>query len=431
MSRPTTYDEKLSALLQQAGYARLEPEQQLFLRQQASDHRFTQQELRQLCDIAADLAMWGEGPLERFWSSAYPSGLAPKARRKWLLDHLRGHWQQLREQPNHYPSIPLSPPRAEQRIRRVSADKEKLGLGRCPVASPRTRCCNLLTLDAVENCGFDCSYCSIQSFYHGDEVRFDSSFAEKLARLDIDPKRFYHIGTGQSSDSLMWGNQAGILDALFDFARKHPNVILELKTKSKNIQHLLKADVPKNILCTWSLNTPTLIAHEEHLTASLDERLNAARRLADRGVLVGFHLHPMIHYDAWRQDYGLMLQRLASEFSADEVVLVSLGTLTYIKPVIKQLRARKGFQSKILQMPWVESDGKLSYPREIKQEMFSFAYQALQAWHDKVFFYLCMENHSLWQPVFGYEYPSNQAFEEAMKRAYLDKIQTLSENGDR
>ncbi|MCG7963274.1 MAG: radical SAM protein [Candidatus Thiodiazotropha taylori] len=430
MTHASADQARVTTLLKQAGIDRLAPNQQQFIQQQANRHRFTQQELRQLCDMAADLAMWGEGELAQYWAADVPAEMAPKQRRKLLLDHLRGAWQGLREKPNHYPAIPLTPPRLEQRIRRVEVEKQKLGLGPCPVASPRTRCCNLLTLDAVENCGFDCSYCSIQSFYHGDEVRFDSRFPEKLAQLEIDPDRFYHIGTGQSSDSLMWGNQGGILDALLEFARQHPNVILELKSKSKNIQHLLKRDLPSNLLCTWSLNTPTLIAHEEHLTASLDERLKCARQIADHGALIGFHLHPMIHYDNWREDYGALFQRLLDEFSADEVVLLSLGTLTYIKPVIKKLRARKGFQSKILQMPWVESDGKLSYPKATKQEMFCFAYQSLQPWHEDVFFYLCMENHDLWQPVFGYEYPTNQAFEAAMKSAYLGKIkqrQTRSE----
>ena len=272
------------------------------------------------------------------------------------------------------------------------------------------------------------SYCSIQSFYHGDEVRFDSRFAEKLARLEMDPERTYHIGTGQSSDSLMWGNQAGILDALLDFAVRHPNVILELKTKSKNISHLLKHEVPPNVLCTWSLNTPTLIANEEHLTASLDERLNAARRLADKGVVVGFHFHPMIRYDRWREEYGELFQRLTDGFDAEEVALVSLGTLTYIKPVIKQLRARPGFQSKVLQMPMVEADGKLSYPDEIKREMFSFAYHTLAPWHERVFFYLCMENPRLWEPIFGFDYPDNEAFEAAMKASYLEKIEQKRRN---
>jgi spore photoproduct lyase len=416
------YETRLDERLMAAGSARLSAEQHAFLRKQALDYRFTQEELRQLCDMAADLAMWSAGPIDRVWPNAPDKQLAPKQQRQMVLQQIRDEWQRLRGTPPQYPEIPVDNGYSAERIKRVQVEKDRLGLGWCPVASPRTRCCNLMTLDAVENCGFDCSYCSIQSFYHGDEVRFDSRFAEKLAQLEIDPDRFYHIGTGQSSDSLMWGNQAGILDALLDFADRHPNVILELKTKSKNINHLLKREVPANVLCTWSLNPQTLISNEEHLTASLEDRLKAARRLADKGVVVGFHFHPMIHYDRWREDYGELFQRLTREFDADEVALVSLGTLTYIKPVIKQLRARPGFQSKVLQMPMVEADGKLSYPDEIKLEMFSFAYQSLKPWHDKVFFYLCMENPRLWQPVFGFDYADNDAFESAMKDSYLKKI---------
>jgi spore photoproduct lyase len=416
------YDSRLDELLAAAGSARLPAEQQAFLRKQALYYRFTQQELRQLCDIAADLAMWSAGPIDRVWPPAPAKQLGPKQKRQIVLQQIRAEWQRLRGTPPRYPEIPVDNGYSAERIKRVEVEKERLGLGWCPVASPRTRCCNLLTLDAVENCGFDCSYCSIQSFYHGDEVRFDSRFAEKLAQLEIDPNRTYHIGTGQSSDSLMWGNQAGILDALLDFAARHPNVILELKTKSKNVSHLLKREVPANVLCTWSLNPQTLIANEEHLTACLEDRLKAARKLADKGAVVGFHFHPMIRYDNWREDYGELFNRLTSEFDADEVALVSLGTLTYIKPVIKQLRSRPGFQSKVLQMPMVEAEGKLSYPDEIKLEMFSFAYQSLTPWHDKVFFYLCMENPRLWQPVFGFDYADNEAFESAMKEHYLKKI---------
>jgi spore photoproduct lyase len=421
-TKSLAYEAKLESLLQQSGIERLDARHQQFLRDRARELRFTRQQLRQLSDIAVDLVMWGERPLHEIWPETDSNAVDSKQRRQRVMQAIQHHWRQLRQAAKSYPPIAVADPGQAQRIRRVETAKEKLALGPCPVASPRTRCCNLLTLDAVENCGFDCSYCSIQSFYHGDEVRFDSRFAEKLAQLEIDAERIYHIGTGQSSDSLMWGNQGGVLDALLDFAHRHPNVILELKSKSKHVSHLLKVDLPPNLLCTWSLNTPTLIAHEERLTASLTDRLKAARQVADRGALVGFHFHPMIHYAEWREDYGNLFRQLTQRFSAEEVVLVSLGTLTYIKPVIRQLRSRSDLRSKILQMPMVESDGKLSYPQTIKEEMFRFAYQSLQAWHEDVFFYLCMENQRLWQPVFGYDYDSNQDFEAAMKQAYSNKI---------
>ena len=111
--------------------------------------------------------------------------------------------------------------------------------GDCPVRSERTLCCNLKTIDAVQNCAFGCSYCTIQTFY-GDRVIVDAELPKKLASLNIERGRFYHIGTGQSSDSLVWGNRDGILDTLCEFAFKHPDVLLELKTKSANVEYFIK-----------------------------------------------------------------------------------------------------------------------------------------------------------------------------------------------
>ena len=329
--------------------------------------------------------------------------------------------QRLKEQNNSYTNLSkFDKPKTIKPVLRTE-NKPSLGLGRCPVASPRTRCCNLMTLDAVEKCGFDCSYCSIQSFYHGNEVVFDSGFVDKLARLELDPGEIYHIGTGQSSDSLMWGNHQGVLEALCEFAESNPNVILELKTKSRNISWLLENPVPKNVICTWSLNPQTIIDHEEHLSASLEQRIGSARAVADKGIVVGFHFHPIIHYQGWRPEYAEICESIVNQFDADEVALVSMGTLTFTKSVMKTIRNRD-LTSKILQLPLEPSAGKLSYPPEIKKQLFTHVYGQLQEWHKNVFFYLCMEPPEFWPEVFGYDYRSNEEFELAMKTAYFEKI---------
>ncbi|MCG6862389.1 MAG: hypothetical protein LJE70_14100 [Chromatiaceae bacterium] len=421
MRNRESYGVRFSRIAEQTLFGRLPVEQRGFLRRQAMDYRFSQQELRQISEIGVDLNMWGESSIIDVWPAAPAAGLPPKERRASVVAALRRHSDGLRIAPKRYDAHIQSLGSKGYRIKCSDRDREHLGLGSCPVASVRTRCCNLLTLDAVENCGFGCSYCGIQSFYHDDEIHFHRGFADKLSALELDPDRIYHIGTGQSSDSLMWGNRFGVLDALTDFARRHPNVILELKTKSKNIAHLLKNPVPRNLICTWSLNPPCIIENEERGTAGLDERLRAARRLADRGVIVGFHFHPMIHYSDWRADYADLFSRVEKAFDPSEVALVSIGTLTFTKSVIRRIRS-SGLKTRVLQMPLSESDGKLSYPDEIKLQLFSHAYRSLAAWHDRVFFYLCMENNRLWLPVLGFEYPSNQALEEAMKTSYLNKI---------
>ncbi len=409
-------------------YRLLAPPQRAQVRERALRYRFTRQELQLVSEIARDLAMWRQGDLASLW----PEQAAPapdRETKKRRLRALRQQWQALREAPNHYPPLPQTRS-LPLKARVESRDKGTLGLGFCPVASPRTRCCNLLTLDAVENCGYGCTYCSIQSFYEGGRVVFDDRLEQKLAALPIDPSRVYHIGTGQSSDSLMWGNSHGLLDTLIDFAGRHPNVILELKTKSANVSHLLGRDLPPNMLFTWSLNPQPVIDHEEPGTAPLAQRLAAAGQLAARGAIVGFHFHPMIHYQGWERDYGALFQALQAGFQPAQVAMVSLGTLTFTRPVIRRIRER-GDPTQILKLPLVEADGKLSYPDPLKLALFTHAWERFAPdWREQVFFYLCMENPRFWKPVFGFEYHSNEAFEAAMKQSYRNKIESLRRRAD-
>lgn len=385
-------------------------------------YRLSFQDLKQLQEISTDLQMWEEGDIEDIWNEDLSHKYEGKKLKKELIAHVKKKYEQLRHKPTSYTDFQnkIKP----HKIKLQSEKKESLGFGACPVASEKTRCCNLLTLDAVESCGYDCSYCSIQSFYNEGKITFDSDFKAKLDNIVIDENEFYHIGTGQSSDSLMWGNRYDILEHLVNFAKKHPNIMLEFKTKSDNISYFLENDIPKNILFTWSLNPQIVIDKEEHLTASLKQRLNSAKQIADLGLLVGFHFHPMIDIEDFELHYGEVFEMMKEMFDPKSVVLISLGTLTFIKPVIKQIRARD-FKSKILQIPMIDASGKFSYPLETKKKMFKFAYESLKEWSDEVFFYLCMEDKSLWKDVFGFEYPTNETFEMDMKLSYMKKIRSI------
>ena len=410
--------EKFNKAIQNSFFTHLPLDEQTFIRKKSLELRFSHQEIKQIIDMARDLEMWGEKNLHEIFPQ-HPQ-------KKVVFSRLRKTYEEIRNRPNSYENFTLKNIPKEQKFTFKTESKDGFGLGLCPVASEKTRCCNLMTLDAVESCGFDCSYCSIQSFYNQNTITFDSGFADKLLNLNLDKNKTYHIGTGQASDSLMFGNREGVLDALFLFVKNNPNVLLEFKTKSDNIKYLLENDVPKNILCTWSLNTQTIIDNEEHLTASLDKRIKAARTLADKGVKVGFHFHPIVEYEGYLDEYKKVYERLIKEFKAPEVALVSFGTLTFIKPVIKQLRNRE-FRTKITQIEHTDASGKTSYPDSTKVEMFKHAYESFKEWQqgeDRVFFYLCMEEHQMWAKTFGYQYSTNNDFERAMLSSYCKKVGT-------
>ncbi|MBN2626128.1 MAG: DNA repair photolyase [Spirochaetales bacterium] len=393
---------------------------------------FTQGERENLKLWLGELAQWGFPPLHEWWTP--PSErLKGKDLRKAALKPIRDAWTEAGiEGPEWTARLP-SPDRIPPVFEEIKDDRNILGS--CPVASVKTRCCNLMTLDAVFRCGFDCSYCSIQSFYSQGRISFHGNLREKLRAVEktLDRERLYHIGTGQSSDSLMWGNyqtgsDQGLLEELIDFAERNPRVILELKSKSDNLTWIERnrSAIPFNVVFTWSLNPPAVISHEERGTASLEHRLGAARKAADMGLPVGFHFHPMVHYRGGREDYAALFARVQALFSPDETVLVSLGTLTFIKPVLKKIRSRS-FSSQILRMPLEETAGKFSYPRQVKEDLFRFAYHSFEAWHDRdVFFYLCMEDPELWEPVFGKSYASNEDFEKDMLESYYKKLRKIS-----
>ena len=416
-------------LLQIALYHKLPAAQQQWLLSMSETYAFSFQQLKMLTEYSADLICWNAESLAQFHNPEVVVGQAKgKQATAKIFQQFRDGYEGLKNGQKRYAGEDRFSA-TEQKFpeeQMVEVDLQGNIMGRCPVASEKTRCCNLATLDAVQQCGFDCSYCSIQSFYHGNQVRFLRNLVSHLDGLELDTEKKYHIGTGQSSDSLMWGNRFGLLDALCRFASANPNVILEMKSKSSRIDYFLENRPPANMVFTWSLNTPTVIQHEEKGSASLDKRLESARKLADQGIPVGFHFHPIVWYEGWESDYLALVSRLADTFQPEDVVMVSLGTLTFIKPVLKKIRERMP-ESSILQMPMEDCAGKLSYPFDIKKDLFSTVYKAFpDSWKESVFFYMCMEHIDLWQPVFGRSYDSNEQFETDMLETYHDKISRIS-----
>jgi len=420
MSNDTEYANKIRQFEEGTLFPYLNAEQQNFLRKLAQRYRLTFQEFRQLAEACRDVSMWREPSIRQWLEQTFPPSHHNK---KEFFSAFNLHMRRLRRQAKEYPPEPAVPLVKRQRDKIVVKSSAHTVFGECPVESPLTVCCNLKTIDAVESCVFGCTYCTIQTFYN-EEVRIDDRLEEKLGKLRLDPARRYHIGTGQSSDSLAFGNRNGMLDALCSFAAEHPNVLLEFKTKSDNVRYFIEHKTPPNIVCSWSLNPQIIIDNEEYFTAGLKKRLQAARRVADRGVKVSFHFHPIVYYKTWKEDYTAIARQIMEQFSPQEILFISFGSVTFIKPVLKKIR-KLGLPTKIHQMELVpDPHGKLTYPDHIKTEKFSVMYQEFSPWHGKVFFYLCMEKADIWLGSLGYVYENNDAFEKDFLDQCYAKINT-------
>ena len=121
----------------------------------SDQYRLTFQEIRELVVMTRDYEMWNEGLLEEKWQveeSVTLDHFVGPARKKKILGNLKNKYESEKKSPKTYDKPAQKPDREALKISVQDSDKKIHG--DCPVTSPETVCCNLKTIDAVENCTF-------------------------------------------------------------------------------------------------------------------------------------------------------------------------------------------------------------------------------------------------------------------------------------
>ncbi len=297
----------------------------------------------------------------------------------------------------------------------------------CP-GSPKVICCNYRLINTGFNCLYNCTYCYLQYYLNSYGIMLFSNFENCIIELEnfaanSDSDRVYRIGTGEYTDSLMIDEVTGYSTMLINAAKNHANIMLELKTKSSCVDHLLAIREKGNAVVAWSLNTDKNIAEYEADTASLDERLLAAKKCADNGYFIAFHFDPIIIYDNWKNDYAGIIKRIFTEVNPDKVVWISLGGFRYsanFKDIIMNAFPGEKLTAEEL-FPGL--DGKYRYLKQIRIDMYKFMKERILSYSDKVFVYMCMESADVWQQVFGKNYENSfdleTDFSEKLKDNFL------------
>ncbi len=267
-------------------------------------------------------------------------------------------------------------------------------------------CCNLHTVAEANNCAMECTYCILQFYMTSPHMtvfgNIDGLQAEISERAALEPDRVLRIGTGELSDSLLLDPLTESTTHMVPFFRELPNVVLELKTKTDNIAHLLAMDGGERTVVSWSVNPEEIVSREELKTASLADRLAAAREVAAHGYPVGFHIDPMIDYDGWRDGYSDLVDRLIDAVPPERIAWISMGTLRF-PPEMKATMQARFPHSELPTGEFIRSaDGKYHYLRPRRVEMYRLVAARLEARLEEAgdrrpVLYLCMEQPDVWK----------------------------------
>jgi len=279
-------------------------------------------------------------------------------------------------------------------------------LKKCPGSDGQV-CCNYFVINFASNCPMDCSYCYLQEYLADNAaLKVFSNVGDLIDEADEMLKKhrgvFFRIGTGEITDSLALESYTGMVREILPYFAEQPNVLLELKTKSDCVDSLLGLDPKERVVVGWSMNPQRVIDADERATASLTERLNAARRVQDAGYRLGFHFDPMIEYPGWEIDYLAMLEQLFTTIDWRKLSWVSLGVLRNT-PGLKRIMRERFARSRLLTGEQVLCpDGKLRYFQPLRVAMYRQMVGWIRRFAPTVKVYLCMESREVWEQVFGY-----------------------------
>ena len=269
----------------------------------------------------------------------------------------------------------------------------------CPCAAGHISC-NYVVISHILGCPYQCSYCFLHTFYGKDEIVIydnnDDIVAQVSERMRAaeDPLR---IGTGEYSDSLALDRGTGLSARLIELFAQQDRHLLELKTKSDKVDHLLGLGHKGRTVFAWSVNPEKIVVSDEEGSVSLAKRIFAAKKCAAAGYPVAFHFDPIIFYPGWEKDYQEVIELIFSEIGPGKVAWMSLGALRFA-PELKEIIGRRFPRSSIaFDRLGAGEDGKMRYPAQMRVSMFREMFGWIRARSQDVYVYLCMESAGVWQ----------------------------------
>lgn len=276
---------------------------------------------------------------------------------------------------------------------------------RCPGAKKGLACCNYYVLNLGLQCDMNCSYCYLQSYINTPLMTMYSNLDVALGELKEMAEEFgsspFRVGTGETIDSLSLDEITLYSRQLIEFFNQYPKWRLEFKTKSAKVDQFLDVPTIGNTIVSWSINPQYIIEKEEHLTASLDERLSAAEKCLHHGYSIAFHIDPMIYFDGWKEEYQKLIDEVSSRFKPTDMPYISLGALRFQPEQKSMMRERFGMKSLVNRAEMHQgADGKMRYDKSLRHEMFQFVIDGFKQKDPQWKIFLCMETPETWAATF-------------------------------
>lgn len=271
----------------------------------------------------------------------------------------------------------------------------------CPGTGEGYLCCGYQILTPLTGCGMYCSYCILQAYYDYQYQVLYENYTDLIIEVQqrLEKKKgIIRFGTGEFGDSLYLEEKLGLSYKIATLLQPYPNVLVEFKTKAASVHSLKHISDPSKVVIGFSMNTPSVIEWCEQGTASLEERLEAARLCEEMGFWIAFHFDPMVWYPQWENEYQDVVKRIFTFVrNPHRIAWWSLGGFRTMPSLKARLRRYKQHLPLFSGEMILGTDKKLRYFRPIRVDFYRTMQKSIDAYYPECTLYLCMESRDIWE----------------------------------
>ncbi len=178
-------------------------------------------------------------------------------------------------------------------------------------------------------CMGHCHYCYLQTTlgskpYIRTYVNLEEIFDKAKEYIDERKPEITRFEAACTSDIVGIDYLTHSLKKAIEFMGKMEYGRLRFVTKYHFVDHLLDAKHNGHTRFRFSVNSRYVIKNFEPGTSSFDERLEAARKVANAGYPLGFVIAPIYRHEGWEEGYRELIERLKVSLEG-----VKLDNLTF------------------------------------------------------------------------------------------------------
>jgi spore photoproduct lyase len=226
---------------------------------------------------------------------------------------------------------------------------------------------NFFYTPSILGCLYDCQYCYLSGMYNSANSVFFVNTQDFFDAILPYLNKPTLIAISYDTDTLAIESLTSHTQEWIEFAQKHPNLHLEVRTKSANFKAIKSLHVSDQVVLAWTLSPQKIIDLYEHKTPSLAKRLDAIKEAIDAGWRVRVCIDPVIYNEDFNELYPPLIDQLFNTIDATKLFQLTLGSFRMSSVHLKKIKKLR--RSDIAFYPYEVKDNIVSYGKTIEQNI--------------------------------------------------------------